>query len=81
MLVTHSSMQPVGDRLSVRPLCPNCGRSMHLARITPRPGGLTDLQTFGCGECGVWATEAVKITATELHASQDTLKQPRSPAG
>ena len=58
MLVTHSVMQPLGNRLGVRPLCPNCGRPMHLARITPRSGGLTDVQTFGCGECGVWATEA-----------------------
>ena len=50
------------DRFGVRPLCPNCGRSMHLIRITPRVAGLTNLQTFGCGECGVRSTEAMKVS-------------------
>jgi hypothetical protein len=60
MLVTQSMMQPVSNRLGCRPLCPNCGRPMHLARITPGTDGLADVHTFGCGECGVWATEAAK---------------------
>ena len=41
-----------------RPLCPNCGRQMHLNRISNGSGGRPDLHTFGCGECGVWVTEA-----------------------
>jgi hypothetical protein len=38
--------------------CPGCGRPMHLARTTPRSGGLPDLCVFKCGECGVWVTES-----------------------
>jgi len=49
---------PVGDRIKHRPACPNCGRPMHLIRTTPRAGGLSDLRTYSCGECGVGATLA-----------------------
>jgi transposase-like protein len=42
------------------PLCPNCGRRMTLARVTPRLGGLPELQTFVCRPCGVTFTEAVE---------------------
>jgi hypothetical protein len=58
MLAFQETKQPAGTRTIVRPACPNCGRTMHLARSTPRAGGLPDLRTFSCGECGVWATEA-----------------------
>ncbi len=59
MLAFQESKQPVGDHTTkVRRPCPNCGRSMHFTRTTPRTGGLSDLLTFGCGECGIWATEA-----------------------
>src|SRR5450759_4839816 len=34
----------------VRP-CPICGRQMRLARITPRLGGLPELQTLECRPC------------------------------
>jgi hypothetical protein len=43
-----------------RPLCPNCGRSMHLTRITPANDWRTGPADHGCGECGVWVTEAVR---------------------
>ncbi len=58
MLAMLGSVQSVGDRVTMRPLCPNCGRPMHLARITPGSAGLPDLRTYGCGECGVWVTQA-----------------------
>jgi hypothetical protein len=48
----------VGSHLVVRPACPNCGRPMHLTRVTPATGAAPDLRTFGCGECGVCLTEA-----------------------
>ncbi len=58
MLALQEVKRPVGDRSIVRRPCPNCGRSMHLTRTTPRTGGLPDLRTFSCGECGVWSIEA-----------------------
>jgi ribosomal protein L37AE/L43A len=50
--------RPAGKPIKAGPLCPNCGRSMHLARIAPRPEGQTDLNIFRCGECGVSLAEA-----------------------
>ena len=41
------------------PRCPNCGQSMKLARVTPRFGGLPELQTFECRPCGVTSTEVI----------------------
>jgi transposase-like protein len=58
MLVMQNLPRPVGDPITAKPACPNCGRSMHLARTTPRTGGFADLQTYRCGECGVSLTEA-----------------------
>jgi predicted RNA-binding Zn-ribbon protein involved in translation (DUF1610 family) len=58
MLATQE-LQPAAPRQRrIRPACPNCGRSMHLTRTTARSGGLSDLQTFACGECAVWTTRA-----------------------
>jgi hypothetical protein len=54
----RSARDPVRDRIKDRPICPNCGRPMHLARSTPRAGGLSDLRTYNCGECGVGAIKA-----------------------
>jgi transposase-like protein len=42
------------------PRCPACGHPMKLARITPRVGGLPELQTFECRPCSVAYTEAVE---------------------
>lgn len=44
---------------SSRPTCPSCRRMADLARITPRFGGLPELQTFICRPCGEVFTEAV----------------------
>jgi hypothetical protein len=51
-------MQAVGDEAVLRPACPSCGRALRLSRITPGNGGLADLHTYACRECGVWVTEA-----------------------
>jgi hypothetical protein len=56
MLAIQGWMPAIGGH--IRPVCPNCGRSMHRARVAPAPDGLPDLWTFACGECGVRLTEA-----------------------
>jgi ribosomal protein L37AE/L43A len=58
MLVMQNLSRPAGDPITAGPACPNCGRSMHLARIAPRPEGLSDLRIYRCGECGVSLAEA-----------------------
>jgi len=60
MLMTRELLPSGGDRIASRPLCPNCGRPMHLDRITPRTGGLPDLRSYKCGECGLWANQAAE---------------------
>lgn len=57
-MLARQEMRPVRDGITGRPACPNCGRSMHLSRVSPGSGGFCDVRTFGCGECGVWMTEA-----------------------
>jgi hypothetical protein len=57
MLAVRDLMLEVGGRL--QPGCPSCGKALRVTRITPRPGGRTDLRTYGCQQCGVWLTEAV----------------------
>ena len=39
------------------PLCPNCNKSMALARTWPRLGGLPEMHTFQCEPCNVVFTE------------------------
>jgi len=63
MLAMQESVGSVGGRITVRPACPNCGRPMHLARTTPGTAGLPELCTYGCGECGVWVTQAANDQA------------------
>ncbi len=58
MLAEQTSTRRVDSGFTLRPACPNCGRPMHVARMTPGTNGLPDLGTFRCGECGVWVTEA-----------------------
>jgi hypothetical protein len=58
MLALQGARQSFGEAVTARPACPNCGRPMHPARTTPGMGGLADLQTYRCGECGVAVTEA-----------------------
>ena len=51
MLAIRDLMRVVAEQ----PLCPSYGKRL---QFTPRSGGRTDLQTYGCQECGVWLTEA-----------------------
>lgn len=65
MLAVEKLMRPVASHVTGRPPCPNCGRSTHLARTTPGTGGQPNVRTYGCGECGVWLTEAAGDVATD----------------
>jgi hypothetical protein len=58
MLAGQKVTRQAGGDIAFRPPCPNCGRSMHITRVTPGTGGLPDLETFRCGGCGIWLTEA-----------------------
>ncbi len=58
MLGIHELIGTGSDAVTARPLCPNCGRPMHVSRTTKSTGGQSALRTYGCGECGVWVTEA-----------------------
>ncbi len=60
MLTMQNLSRPSGAPIHAGPLCPNCGRPMHLARIETRPEGQTDVHIFRCGECGVSLAEAAK---------------------
>ena len=53
-MLTMELTRPIIDCV---PACPNCGRSMHLTRTTPRDG-LPDQCVFKCGECSIWLTES-----------------------
>ncbi len=65
MLVMQNQSRAAGNPIKAGPLCPNCGRSMHLARTAPQPEGLTDLHIFRCGECGVALAEAAADKSAE----------------
>ena len=43
------------------PDCPTCGARMALARVTPKLGGLPELHTFRCEECGEVETYEVEV--------------------
>jgi transposase-like protein len=58
MLAIQDSLRPADQAVTSGPACPNCGRSMHLARIAPRSEGLSELHIYRCGECGVSLTQA-----------------------
>lgn len=65
MLEMQNLLRPPGNPITAGPACPNCGRSMHLARIAPRSEGLSDLRIYRCGECGVSLVEAADdVSAT-----------------
>ncbi len=63
MLVMQNLTRPAGGSMTASPPCPSCGRSMHLARIAPRPEGLSELRVYRCGECGVSLAEAADDSA------------------
>ena len=56
MLAIRDLMREVAGQL--QPACPSCGKALRLTRVLPRPGGCTELRTYGCHQCGVWLTEA-----------------------
>jgi ribosomal protein L37AE/L43A len=58
MLVMQNLSRQAGAPVKAGPLCPNCGRPMHLARVAPQPEGLRAVNIFRCGECGVSLAEA-----------------------
>jgi hypothetical protein len=63
MLVMQNLSRPSREPIKTGPACPSCGRSMHLARLAPRPDGLTELRIYRCGECGVSLAEAADDSA------------------
>ena len=67
MLAEQTSARRNGEGFALRPACPNCGRSMHMTRMTQGTGGLPDLGTFRCGECGVWVTEPASEQYGQRH--------------
>ncbi len=58
MLTMQNLSRPAGVPVAARPLCPNCGRSMHIVPVEPQPDSLTDVRIYRCGECGVSLAEA-----------------------
>jgi ribosomal protein L37AE/L43A len=67
MLEMRTLMPRVVDEITARPSCPNCGRSMHLTRMTRGTAGGPDVGTFNCGECGVWLTDAGRAQLGRPH--------------
>ena len=50
--------RPPANPVTARPPCPNCGRPMHLALVSPDADGSSKQRTYCCGECGLSHTEA-----------------------
>jgi hypothetical protein len=69
MLVMQNLSRPAGAPITAGPLCPNCGRSMHLARIEARTEYLSELRIFRCGECGVSLAEAADTRSAPARLS------------
>jgi hypothetical protein len=44
--------------LQRRPLCPNCGEPMKLARVIAGTQDLAPLNVFACAPCGIYYSEA-----------------------
>lgn len=40
------------EREDDAPACATCGGPMSLVRVLPKLGGLPELRTFRCGDCG-----------------------------
>ena len=48
------------------PRCPDCGKQMLFQRSLPKLGGLPELQTFKCENCGAVVTQEVAAELLEL---------------
>ena len=48
----------VVDHTMLRLVCPSCGRTLRLSRITSGTDSLPDQHTYSCQPCGVWVIEA-----------------------
>ncbi|MGA7791077.1 MAG: hypothetical protein WCA56_23240 [Xanthobacteraceae bacterium] len=57
MYALHEPQRYVREPLDVPHPCPNCGRTMQLTRGTAHTGGISDVQSYGCAECGIWTVE------------------------
>ena len=55
----HEMVRAPRDRLPAEVPCPNCGRTMQLRRSTADTGGVSEIHSYGCGECGLWTTADV----------------------
>ena len=58
-MVLHKMLRAQRDRLPADVPCPNCGRPMQLRRSTADTAGVSEIHSYGCGECGLWTTADV----------------------
>ncbi|HEY2535141.1 MAG TPA: hypothetical protein VGJ20_45785 [Xanthobacteraceae bacterium] len=56
-MLSYETVRFSSDRFPVPLPCPNCGRTMQLTRATAHTGGISELRSYGCGECGLWTSE------------------------
>jgi C4-type Zn-finger protein len=60
MLLTREIIQPFEKEVWEQPNpCPSCGRTMQLSRST---GGIPEIRSYGCAECGLWIIEERRQT-------------------
>ena len=57
MLAIRKLMQVAGDPV-LQPVCPSCGRTLRLSRISLGTRSLPEQHTYSYQPCGVWVTEA-----------------------
>ena len=58
-LPTRQSTRVGSDHTILPPVCPACGMTLRLSRITPGTDNRSGQYTYNCQPCGVWVTEAV----------------------
>lgn len=62
MLSARETIQPFQQQTWAQPNpCPSCGRTMQLTKST---GGIAEIRSYGCAECGLWTMEECRRTAT-----------------
>jgi predicted RNA-binding Zn-ribbon protein involved in translation (DUF1610 family) len=60
----HETVRFPRDRFPVDLPCPNCGRTMQLRRSTADTAGISEIHSYGCGECGLWTAADAKTHKT-----------------